>query len=54
MKVASKWLERFLLAARRFSAINQLNVTALAVYNGNLAGAEIFSTRSLECRAPPY
>ena len=40
----------FLLA--RFSY--QLNDTALAVYNDNFVGAEIFSTRSMECHVPPY
>ena len=55
----SKWVKlfarSFLRAAHRFdSAITQLDVTALAVYNDNFEGAEIFSTRSLECRGPPY
>ena len=58
-KRESKWVKlfarSFLRAAHRFdSAITQLGVTALAVYNDNFEGAEIFSTRSLECRGPPY
>ena len=40
----------FLLA--RFSY--QLNVTAVAVYDDNVVGAEIFSTRFMECHVPPY
>ena len=35
-------------------AITQLNVTALAVYNNNYVGTEIFSTRPLECRELLY
>ena len=58
-KRESKWVKlfarSFLRAAHRFdSAITQLDVTALAVYNDNFEGAEIFSTRSLEYRGPPY
>ena len=46
-----KLFARFFLLAR-FSY--QLNATALAVYNNNFVGAEIFSTRSMECPVPPY